>query len=142
MVESCVGTLEALLNVVQNLADRMWEEALRVAGHLEHMTIEQRAAAAEVCSSCTAVLGDLTEPLLCQLGPAVLREVRKVEKLPSSTQTSSSSSRGSSNSSSNSGSQQADASMLTESVMTSFGRMVLQKLLRGKKGAECHSRRP
>jgi hypothetical protein len=141
VVESCVATLAALFNDCQNMAACMWEEALRVTGYLELMTNEQKAAAAEVRSSCKAVLGDLTETLLCRLGPEVLRAVRKVEKLPGSGQPSASSRgssrngnsrNGSSSNSSRSGLQPADKVALADSVMASFGNMVLQYLLLGE----------
>jgi hypothetical protein len=128
--------MECILHVLHSLLAGCETTALYLSialhsdfGTLKDVPPERKAAAAEACSSYKAVLGDLTEPLLCQMGPAVLRAVRKVEKLPSSGHASSS--RGGTSRSSSSGLQpgrvqDAEAVQLADSVMSSFGSLVQQ----------------
>jgi hypothetical protein len=89
------------------------------------MTAEARAAAAEACRGCKAVLGALTEPLLAQLGPAVLKAARKVETPQNS---------------SSSGMQAGragwqDAQHLADAAMSCFGGLIVQFIMHGEQAA-------
>jgi hypothetical protein len=131
LLERSLRALHELLSGCRTTTSIMSEAALSNKGHLELMTAEMKAAAAEACSSCEAVIGDLTEVLLCRLGPAVLRAVRKLEKPPSCGKPGSSSSSGGSGLQPGTG-REEDAAQLAEAAMSTFGSLVIQYLTFGK----------
>jgi hypothetical protein len=124
----CLAAMFSLLAGCTSTMSRMSEEALTVTGFWKLMTPDMKAAAAAASSGCRQVLGALTEPILNQLGPAVLKAVRRVEKPQGSRQASSSS-------------RSVQASGLTgdlspeqlaDAAMNDLGRLVIQYISHGE----------
>jgi hypothetical protein len=120
LMECILRALLILLVGCVTTAAHMSESGLARMQNPEHITADLKAAAAEACSSYKAVLGDLSEPLLCQLGPAVLKAVRQVEKPPSSSK---------SRSLQPGRPRDAEAVKVADSVMSNFGDLVVLQYL-------------
>jgi hypothetical protein len=96
------------------------------------MTPDMKAAAAEAHSGCKQVLAALAEPMLNQLGPAVLRAVKRVEKAQSSGQVSSSSSSSRSVQLSGLTGEVNAEQQLEDAVMSDFGGLELKYSMHGE----------